>query len=867
MRLLIFTLLTVSLSLLAHADGSSVCAFNQPPAYRPNNFEFGESEAARARRLSSAPRQGWVEDFGGVLERTQSALSKAVLWGSECPGEGGAATREETYSLHCAGEKGRGYSFTNVEAIDDLVNIPVQSMDPLQEELIFLTAAQNIDELGQCQQGLFNQYFSPTSPQRSQMLNRAFSEFERIRPKIQERLNQRAPAEVSRARGQNFLGCIKDSCMLNRQGMEDAGKLEETEAKIEEIDREISILLSGIPMGNRQKMKEALVHLYRVNPEANLNQFAAVFDSKMRELKEEADSTVKTMDGLRQVGPDGKKFYCVDSRLKRQLYRSGQVELVLQGLQAPDVTRPLSCRMGPRYGVGGEVLTELALVPTYMVGYGFARLALRAGSLAVRGVRVGRGLTVGTRAALLGVEAADAALFVNSTADACFSSDFMVGLQGASCNPENEIAQAMHEAEIGQCVANVLFFGMSNVAARGIAGAASEVVDGGEIVVQASRRAPRTRVSDRELRQASALTMDQRWARSRELLGRNLNDQEKTAIREAHEIGAQNGFGNYTLAEIRAKRERLSAAGFSPAEIRLLMEKGITGAFRESDVAARATPPPRPQVNRQRTAEGLVVDDVVALAESGNLESAMARIQRSLDREGVTPDQLIKGRGGLDSRIVRLDMALAQGDNPALLAQRDALVMARAQIRFARLRRNLRDANKEIPERVMLGFTRPETPPVDMREAERFKNPQTFIQETRERYLGNKRLPKEQQKGEIAIYRDDPKEALDFVYKLPGVDALKFGTPGGSGWQRFNGGLEQSALYGRPVGYFRTINGRRAEVRVDWDATKGGHFNIDIPGVDVNGNPIQHKLAVGFRCSGRPCTEAEVYDMANSLVP
>ena len=80
-----------------------------------------------------------------------------------------------------------------------------------------------------------------------------------------------------------------------------------------------------------------------------------------------------------------------------------------------------------------------------------------------------------------------------------------------------------------------------------------------------------------------------RLSRIKDLAERSLNktltDQQVQAIQNAHLIGrGQPGadgsparIGNYTLAQLRRKADILKQAGFSPAEIRELMEDGVVG--------------------------------------------------------------------------------------------------------------------------------------------------------------------------------------------------------------------------------------------------------------------------------------------------
>src|SRR6185369_8105752 len=65
-----------------------------------------------------------------------------------------------------------------------------------------------------------------------------------------------------------------------------------------------------------------------------------------------------------------------------------------------------------------------------------------------------------------------------------------------------------------------------------------------------------------------------RIAEARKLVKRPLSAQQEAVI-DAHNIGKDtNAVGNYNWAQIRAKNKILRDAGFSPSEIRSLMENG-----------------------------------------------------------------------------------------------------------------------------------------------------------------------------------------------------------------------------------------------------------------------------------------------------
>lgn len=88
------------------------------------------------------------------------------------------------------------------------------------------------------------------------------------------------------------------------------------------------------------------------------------------------------------------------------------------------------------------------------------------------------------------------------------------------------------------------------------------------------------RVPGPELRRVGSLSNPDRLREASTVLNRPLTAAQETAVLEAHRIGegTGRGFFTYTAEEISQKGLRLRAAGFSAPEIRLLMERGVTGS-------------------------------------------------------------------------------------------------------------------------------------------------------------------------------------------------------------------------------------------------------------------------------------------------
>jgi hypothetical protein len=172
----------------------------------------------------------------------------------------------------------------------------------------------------------------------------------------------------------------------------------------------------------------------------------------------------------------------------------------------------------------------------------------------------------------------------------------------------------------------------------------------------------------------------------------------------------------------------------------------------------------------------------------------------------------------------------------------------------------------------------PEVAPVNLTEVNRYNNSRFYREQTLRRYRENVEARQAARRrgdpnwnsagqGEVTVHSSDFDTARNMVFDLPVLRELGFGRPNIGEWQIFQSNLERSALYGRMVGYQRRLeDGRLATVRLDWDKTKGAHYNIEIEGPDGNLRNVNYDLAVTFRCGGQPCTEAEVYELQNRMI-
>ena len=452
---------------ISHAeDFTKKCAFNQGNCGHTHGFvqDFGYggigSYLANGVAAAAAPPLTLARNLTegspnpectrNILHDTQAMAGS--VWNGTCK----PATEEETLAINCRGTEGAGY---HQPAIKDLLTAQ-DNLDPLQEELVFMDAVADVHKFTKCQDALFKSYLDPKNPVvRDEMIQNAFTQFTDLveqydlRHVIMAEYNMRE----RQVKADSFRMCTREVCP---QGSPEIFKTlgDNLPPQIAEKRKNINALLSRIPMANRDSMRAAMENLIMSKPNVSKEDFTKVFDEEMERMNEGVQASLKTIEAIHVVDPkSNQEWYCVDRELKENLQRSGQIESTVEGLGLKDALAGFSCRSNNRYGMAGVVVSEVALIPTYFVGYGFARLGLKAGLSSVRAIAsAGRTLSSVTRAAMIGLEAADWTSAMAGIERDCHSQTFFSRVEGKTCDPANEVGQVYEEASYAQCVTSVI---------------------------------------------------------------------------------------------------------------------------------------------------------------------------------------------------------------------------------------------------------------------------------------------------------------------------------------------------------------------------------------------------------------------------
>ena len=489
----------------------------------------GAEEACSFNKGNCPVRHGYVQDYGyggftaGALTGLKIATNPVgtVISGipnPECvanpmtPVTTGAATKvngnaddsskAELEAIQCAGEAGKGYSFSG----DFQAFLKAgTNLDELQEELVFLTATEDIHHFNECQNGLYESLAKDPAKKRD-LLENAWRQFQDLRSqsdvssKIRTELYKRSDIVIA----DSFTKSTRDTGRLPTA--RDIGRIrdrDQNQKDVEKLRPEINLLLSRIPLANRDAMRTRLENLFLQNTPATEAQFKESYEAGVNQLNADLQKSRNFIKNITVMSGE-KRLFCVDRDLKENLYRSGQLDHTIKRLGVEDALTQFKLRSQNRYGLAGTVVTEVALIPTYFAGYGMARLALHAGASSVRAVSMGgRALASSTRLAMLGLEAADYGAAIAHALNDCDSDEFRARVDGASCDPNQELGMAYEEASLAQCITSAALPFASAFVGAGVRIVASKRLDelynssrpGQEIVVTGIRPRPeRSRV-------------------------------------------------------------------------------------------------------------------------------------------------------------------------------------------------------------------------------------------------------------------------------------------------------------------------------------------------------------------------------------
>ncbi len=667
---------------LAHATagGPSSCSFNQGHCPLDNqgrdhgfvqDYGYGglTSTAAAALIQASSPVGTLVQAL------TTGPLNSECVWslGAHAQTAGGVAwngncrdaTRQETQTLQCAGVAGLGYSydgnFNDILAIND-------QLDNVQEELVYQTAVNDIRAFTQCQDSLFNTYKTNAAVQED-LLKNAYAQFAAVKNALRGlmREQQALRNRLGDITADNMICGDGGFCMMSPSLSNDP-EVKAIEANIDGLTGRINMLVSRVPMGNRDSMGKVLRDLVLSPNAVSETQFGNAYRAEMTNMAENVTTSLATIRAMTVGQGNGDVNYCVDREMKKNLVRSGQLQTTIERMGLKDSLSGFTCRAENRYGVAGEVITELALIPTYFVGYGAARLALKAGASTIRAVAsAGRTLSTATRGAMLGLESADWAFATAAVIRDCNSDEFFARVQAQQgCDPMNEVGQMYEEASLAQCLSSALLPAASAMVGTGVrvissrrladavpVSALDEVIEGGDFVATAQKR-------EFFINRADSETITNSFRQRNISAGRPLTDAQLTSLTPKEKVSLFESMGNLALSPAQGRQfldiindaggqldtravnrltEMLRGLDKTDQQINTILQRVRTNRLFE-------TPRPTPQVamaeaNREALAEARTAGTPPTADELLDLADEVVHTNRRLLNRGtVTPSDV-----------------------------------------------------------------------------------------------------------------------------------------------------------------------------------------------------------------------------------
>ena len=126
-----------------------------------------------------------------------------------------------------------------------------------------------------------------------------------------------------------------------------------------------------------------------------------------------------------------------------------------------ELQNKFSCRANARYKRGANALL-MAEIPLYFTGmYGLGRAALAMGAkYALTGTKLAKTAMLTSRGAMLGLDAYAYARIADEIRQVCWKDEYTSAIQNGSCNFESEVSGVFQEASFAQCATmSVLGFG------------------------------------------------------------------------------------------------------------------------------------------------------------------------------------------------------------------------------------------------------------------------------------------------------------------------------------------------------------------------------------------------------------------------
>lgn len=361
-----------------------------------------------------------VENWGGPIERVENLLGMGFTCND--------ADRAEVEYIDCQ------IPTLRVVNLNDQMNF-----DQISEELIFMEATRRNHQFVSCQRELHDGLKNPKT--RSDLKKDAYLQFKNIQVGLRDKLKAKDSAQetVDTFRPANFSE-DRHNARYNQWRQD---RLSKAQSELSSIERDVKNLVSRIPLGNREEVKNKMIEILKTRPNISESDFAGEFEKLLIILEGQVTQSENFFNGIKIPQEDGTNLYSVDDELKLSLIQMKQVDNVVKSLGMEErLSRSFVCRSRARYVRGPKARMAMEL-PFYFGAYGLGRLAVRLG---------GAALSLSARAGMIGLDIIEGARAINETMNACFPDEFLAGSLEESCTAESEISSVYQEAEIATCV-------------------------------------------------------------------------------------------------------------------------------------------------------------------------------------------------------------------------------------------------------------------------------------------------------------------------------------------------------------------------------------------------------------------------------
>lgn len=349
---------------------------------------------------------------------------------------------------------------------------PDHFFNRLSDQVVMQGVAANIHGFNKCQFDFFNM-LQTDEDAREGLKARARAAYEALYPDLRAAYEEQREAERAARRAR--YAAVYEAALANPSDVTDSAASRAYSRETPEMiqARELRQMrlasVAAIPLGNREKMQSYIVR--SIDNAKSPDEFIEGYEAILTELLRDTRRAYDRINNIATPKEDGQGYHFdISNGMREQFLAAGLVE---QYIAENNMTEYLDsgylCRLR-RNNNGCVALTALEIASAFVMPYGAALLAARAGAIALRAGQVAsRASSMATRAT---ASATRNAQILNNTSrgvflgnrgyqlgtiskniyETCQTQSYLAGRSGEICNAETQLANTVIESQKASCM-------------------------------------------------------------------------------------------------------------------------------------------------------------------------------------------------------------------------------------------------------------------------------------------------------------------------------------------------------------------------------------------------------------------------------